>query len=74
MNGEQITDVLIESRRSIRLIDKEKEDYMRYCAASEKQLISEFVNKLDWIQEDFYNEDEENRLNIIKKEYQEKLK
>ena len=56
------------------MIDKEKEDYMRYCAASEKQLISEFVNKLDWIQEDFYNEDEENRLNIIKKEYQEKLK
>ena len=27
-------------------IDQEKEDYMRYCAASEKQLISEFVNDL----------------------------
>ena len=25
------------------MINKEKEDYMRYCAASEKQLISEFV-------------------------------
>ena len=42
--------------------------------AVKKIMIKKFIKKLNWIQEDFYNEDEENRLNIVIKEYEKELK
>ena len=44
------------------------------CQRAKRQvLISEFVEKLEWILEDFYNEDEENRVRKIKEEYEKRL-
>ena len=48
--------------------------YHKTCDRCGDKIISEFIDDLKWIQEDFYNEDEENRNTIIQKKWEGKLK
>lgn len=45
---------------------------VRGIIEGKKVSINEFLEDLDWIQEDFYNEDEENRNTVIKKKWEAK--
>ncbi len=49
---------------------KIKMKHLKCQKEKREKLILEIVNDLEWIQEDFYNEDEENRTEKIKKKWE----